>query len=90
MNVAHGQFNAQGRSLPSEPQKYPFSMTEEDHQKLQRATAACDFIQLLLSQYPTRDGLPLAENMPGMAALMEYLRADLAEVTQHCIFQGKV
>ena len=87
MNVAHGQFNAQGRSLPSEPQKYPFGMAEEAHEKLQRATAACDFLQLLLSQYPTRDSLPLAENMPGIAAMMEYLRADLTEISQQCVYQ---
>ncbi|QLP23384.1 hypothetical protein [Enterobacter roggenkampii] len=88
MNVTHGQFSAQGRSLPAE-QTYSYGMTEEAHQKLERATAACDFLQLLLSQYPTRDSLPLAENMPGMAAMMEYLQADLIEVSQQCVYQGE-
>lgn len=89
MNVTHGQFNAQGTTLPPERQNYAFGMTEDAHDKLQRATAACDFLQLLLSQYPTRDSLPLAENMPGMAAMMEYVRADLIEVSQQCVYQGE-
>ncbi|MCX8980550.1 hypothetical protein NLN92_21340 [Citrobacter portucalensis] len=82
MNVTHGQFNAQGTTLPQGHQNYVYGMTDEANQNLQRAIAACDFLQLLLSQYPTRDSLPLAENMPGMAALMDYMREDLIRASK--------
>lgn len=89
MNVTQGQFSAQGNALPSKQQTYPYGLTEDANEKLQRAAAACDFLQLLLSEYPRRDFIPLGESTAGMAAIVEYMRADLTEVVQHCVLQGE-
>lgn len=84
MNVTHGQFSAQGNALPSKQKTHPYGMTEEGHAKFQRAAAACDFLQLLLSEYPQRDCIPFGESAAGMAALAEYIRADLADAKKGC------
>lgn len=84
MNITHGQFSAQGNTLPSNQKTHPYGLTEEAQQKLIRAHAACDFLQILLSEYPRRDCIPLGESAAGMAAIVEYMRADLADAKNGC------
>lgn len=84
MNVTLGQFSAQGIPLPSNQKTHPYGLTEEASEKLQRAAAACDFLQLLLSEYPRHGSLPLGESAVGMAAIVEYMRADLIDAKKGC------
>ena len=84
MNIAHGHFSAQGNALPSKQKTHPYGLTEEANEKLQRAAAACDFLQLLLSEYPRRDYIHFGEGAAGMAAITEYIRADLADAKKGC------
>ena len=41
-------------------------------------------LQLLFSEYPSQVGALDAGCAPGVAALMEYLRADLTDITHSC------
>ncbi|KDT79594.1 hypothetical protein AB20_4393 [Escherichia coli 3-475-03_S1_C1] len=41
-------------------------------------------LQLLFSEYPSQAGALDAGCAPGVAALMEYLRADLTDIAHSC------
>ncbi|HAH9134970.1 TPA: hypothetical protein HIP39_004864, partial [Escherichia coli] len=45
---------------------------------------ACDMLQLLFSEYPSQAGALDAGCAHGVAALMEYLLADLTDIAHSC------
>ncbi|MGK6329207.1 hypothetical protein ACMGGR_16525 [Erwinia sp. BNK-24-b] len=84
MNTSNGQHAAQGRPLPLNRRFYAYGLPEDAFEKLERAKDACDLLQQLFAQHPQNDGLPFGGSVPGVAALMDYLYADLKEVARHC------
>ena len=86
MNISNGHNGAQGHALPEKHNTGAFSygLSEDGFGKLTRAKNACDMLQLLFSEYPCQGGTLDAGCAPGIAALMEYLRADLTDIAQSC------
>ncbi|VFS40106.1 Uncharacterised protein [Serratia liquefaciens] len=63
---------------------FAYGLSEDGFGKLARARKACDMLQLLFSEYPSQGGTLDAGCAPGIAALMEYLRADLTDIAHSC------
>lgn len=81
MNTSNGQHAAQGHPLPLNRRFHAYGLPEDAYEKLERAKDACDLLQQLFAQHPKNDGLPFGGSV---AALMDYLYADLQEVARHC------
>ena len=86
MNFFNGHNGAQGNALPENSQfdAFTYGLSENSFEKLARAKDACDLLQQLFAQHPQNDGIPFGSNVPGVAALMDYLYCDLADVTDQC------
>ncbi|MBP2195850.1 hypothetical protein [Pantoea cypripedii] len=86
MNIFNGHNGAQGIPLPENNpfDAFTYGLSEASFEKLARAKDACDLLQQLFAQHPQNDGLPFGSNVPGVAALMDYLYSDLADVTDQC------
>ncbi|BCQ37461.1 hypothetical protein ERHA54_00640 [Erwinia rhapontici] len=86
MTHSFGHNGAQGRPLPESGafSAFEYGLSADAFDKLSRAKEACDLLQLLFAFHPHNDGGVMQSTAPGMAALMEYLRADLIEVTRCC------
>lgn len=86
MNISNGHNGAQGHILPEKHNDgaFAYGLSEDGFWKLTRAREACDMLHLLFSEYPSHGGLLSAGCAPGVAALMEYLRADLTEIAHSC------
>lgn len=86
MTILNGHKDAQGRPLSeySAFSAFEYGLPAEAYDKLARAKEACDLLQLLFSCHPHQDGGLMNTAAPGVAALMEYLRADLTDVTRCC------
>ncbi|MBJ4248641.1 hypothetical protein JGD73_23155 [Salmonella enterica subsp. enterica serovar Typhimurium] len=67
---------------------FAYGLSEESFGKLTRARNACDMLQLLFSECPSQGGMMNADCMPGLAAQMEYLRADLTDIAHSCALIG--
>ncbi|MBW6090890.1 hypothetical protein KZ770_24320 [Escherichia coli] len=63
---------------------FAYGLSEDSFGKLTRARNACDMHQLLFSEYPSQAGALDAGCAHGVAALMEYLRADLTDIAHSC------
>ena len=85
MTVSIGHNGAQGIPLPENGNfsAFAYGLPEDAFEKLTRAKEACDLLQLLFSEHPC-SGSFTTHSVPGVAALMEYLRADLNDVTRCC------
>lgn len=86
MNILNGHPGAQGRPLSEAGHfdAFTYGLSEKSYEKLARAKDACDLLQQLFAQHPHNDGLPFGSSVPGVAALMDYLYSDLADVTRRC------
>lgn len=86
MNISNEHNGAQGLALPEKhnASAFAYGLSEDSVEKLARARKACDMLQLLFSEYPSEGGTLDACCAPGIAALMEYLRADLTDIAQSC------
>ena len=86
MNISNRHNSAQGRALPEKNNTgaFAYGLSEDGFGKLTRARNACDMLQLLFSEYPSQGGTLDAGCAPGIAALMEYLRADLTDIAHSC------
>ncbi|PNK62528.1 hypothetical protein A6J33_006935 [Pantoea sp. FDAARGOS_194] len=85
MTVSIGHNGAQGIPLPENGTfaAFTYGLPEDAFEKLTRAKEACDLLQLLFSEHSC-PGSFSAHSVPGLAALMDYLRADLTDVTRCC------
>lgn len=85
MTVSIGHNGAQGIPLPENGTfaAFTYGLPEDAFQKLTRAKEACDLLQLLFSEHSCPGSLT-THSLPGVAALMDYLRADLTDVTRCC------
>ncbi|EMZ5363314.1 hypothetical protein ABD483_002630 [Escherichia coli] len=85
MNISNGHNGAQGHTLPEKHNTgaFAYGLSEDGFGKLNRAREACDMLQLLFSEYQSQGGL-YASYAQGVAALMEYLRADLTDIAHNC------
>lgn len=93
MNISNGHNGAQGRALPEKHDSgaYVYGLSEDDFGKLTRAREACDMLHLLFTEYPSQGGSLDSGCAPGVAALMEYLRADLTDIACSCaLIEGGV
>ncbi|WP_448684391.1 hypothetical protein [Enterobacter cloacae] len=90
MTMSIGHNGAQGIPLPENGtfNAFAYGLPEDAFEKLTRAKEACDLLQLLFSEHPCSSSLT-AHSVPGVAALMEYLRADLTDVTRCCALIGE-
>ncbi|HAT1645940.1 TPA: hypothetical protein I8Y12_001821 [Raoultella planticola] len=86
MNISNGHNSAQGQTLPEKHNSgaFAYGLSDESFWKLTRARNACDMLQLLFSEYPSQAGMMNSDCTPGVAALMEYLRADLTDIALSC------
>ena len=86
MNISNGHNGAQGHALPEKHNSgaFAYGLSEDGFGKLDRARKACDMLQLLFSEYPSQAGALDAGCAPGVAALMEYLLADLTDIAHSC------
>ena len=86
MNILNGHNSAQGQTLPEKHNTgaFAYGLSDESFWKLTRARNACDMLQLLFSEYPSQAGALDAGCAPGVAALMEYLLADLTDIAHSC------
>ena len=86
MNISNGHNSAQGHTLPEKhiTGAFAYGLSDESFWKLTRARNACDLLQLLFSEYPSQAGMMNPDCTPGVAALMEYLRADLTDIALSC------
>ncbi|TWY16725.1 hypothetical protein [Enterobacter roggenkampii] len=86
MNISNGHNSAQGYTLPEKHNAgaFAYGLSEDGFGKLTRARNACDLLQLLFSEYPSQVGALDTGCAPGVAALMEYLRADLTDIAHSC------
>ncbi|MGV3743723.1 hypothetical protein ACV8S8_00810 [Citrobacter freundii] len=86
MNISNEHNGAQGHALPKKHNSgaFAYGLSEDGFGKLDRARKACDMLQLLFSEYPSQGGTLDADCVPGVAALMEYLRADLTDIAHSC------
>lgn len=86
MNISNGHNGAQGHALPKKHNSgaFAYGLSEDGFGKLDRARKACDMLQLLFSEYPSQGGTLDADCVPCVAALMEYLRADLTDIAHSC------
>ncbi|MBB7224973.1 hypothetical protein HEN24_017180 [Escherichia coli] len=86
MNISNGHNGAQGHTLPEKHNTgaFAYGLSEDSFGKLTRAKNACDMLQLLFSEYPSQAGALDAGCAHGVAALMEYLLADLTDITHSC------
>lgn len=91
MNISNGHNGAQGIPLPETGvfSAFEYGLPADAFEKLNRAMHACDLLQLLLSEHPGDAGSVAGHTVPGMAAVMEYLRADLTDVTRCCALIGE-
>ena len=85
MTVSIGHNGAQGIPLPENGTfaAFTYGLSEDAFEKLTRAKEACDLLQLLFSEHSCPGSLT-THSLPGVAALMDYLRADLTDVTRCC------
>ena len=86
MNISDGHNGAQGRALPKKHSAcaFAYGLSEDGFGKLTRAREACDMLHLLFTEYPSHGGTLEAGCASGVAALMEYLRADLTDIAHSC------
>lgn len=86
MNISNGHNGARGHVLPEKHNAgdFAYGLSEDGFEKLTRARNACDMLQLLFSEYPSQFGTLHAGCAQGVAALMEYLRADLTDIARSC------
>ncbi|MCM7458882.1 hypothetical protein [Citrobacter sp. Res13-Sevr-PEB04-36] len=86
-NFSNEHSSAQGLPLSEKGQTGlpAYGLSEDGFGKLARAKEACDLLQLLFSEYPYQGGSFSSHCTPGIAALMEYLRADLTDATRCCM-----
>lgn len=85
MTVSIGHNGAQGIPLPENDAfaAFTYGLPEDAFEKLTRAKEACDLLQHLFSEHSCPGSLT-THSLPGVAALMDYLRADLTDVTRCC------
>lgn len=85
MTVSIGHNGAQGIPLPENGTfaAFTYGLPEDAFEKLNRAKEACDLLQLLFSEHSCPGSLN-THSLPGVAALMDYLRADLTDITRCC------
>ena len=86
MNISNGHNGAQGHTLPEKHNTgvFAYGLSEDSFGKLTRARNACDMLQLLFSEYPSQAGALDTGCAHGVAALMEYLLADLTDIVHNC------
>lgn len=85
MTVSIGHNGAPGTPLPENGTfaAFTYGLPEDAFEKLTRAKEACDLLQLLFSEHSCPGSLT-THSLPGVAALMDYLRADLTDITRCC------
>lgn len=85
MTVSIGHNGAPGIPLPENGTftAFTYGLPEDAFEKLTRAKEACDLLQLLFSEHSCPGSLT-THSLPGVAALMDYLRADLTDITRCC------